>query len=800
MPISREQLLEKQATLSKLTDSEINELSEHGITVNDLFYLQEMEYWMFNPEDEYFDEEIFDYNKQYTEYLVSDSTTLRHLASIDEETLKTLGILHASHNLRSSAGLASFREGVLANYEYIKDHEEYAEQISELGISNGVLNFLKVSNVRLMNPGEKYFDEQDIDYFASFEEYIMNSDFNLDSIIQYGNEKLEEHGITEIVERLRLKREVLNLSDDLESFPDYGSQQSELGLNMRDLHALQTANYISKYPDSHGLDSEFTDWADKIKTSPYYRDSAIGNVLNKLSDKQLADNGLDVMAKKYQAEEKRYLNKIKINMDLILKSPEIGEKESKYGLSKKELVSLRLLQYVSKESDPTGEKAKALPDSYKEFLAKFVEESLGNMKLNKKLSNILSPKPKSVSKWSKFKNFFGKLFGSKSLTKKQMPKGTLSNDYYDQMADNEQYDLSSTLSKLSSFTYKTRRAKQYDKIADKFLKNEALGEVQEQDKLRLKEFGILSDISKAYEFVPEAIYGNSDKLNSMVTKAKKIQPTLTKIRKNFSKNIAKKHSIIASVNMKKHAAIRGKGMTFMAKLRRFVTKADHTSMLYRKGESEALTESHLNLGLEQNEYSFGTYMYSDLYRINLAKLISKANKEILKEKLGDKWLEKVNNKFSVIERKIHDNAVARYTRITVPTAIGFQKRGIKSLFYAIRNKMFSKTNFKDIHKKMMNDEYTYTDENPKNVTMLCSGFTAHATIASFIELNKVLKEDFKKDYNIDLADEMVKVPISRRANLDVMTPEVLINQLKSFKCLETVEVSPEISKHIKFSK
>ena len=71
---------------------------------------------------------------------------------------------------------------------------------------------------------------------------------------------------------------------------------------------------------------------------------------------------------------------------------------------------------------------------------------------------------------------------------------------------------------------------------------------------------------------------------------------------------------------KKQAIIKGKKFTFFDKLRRFVTKHDHTSILYRKNENTALTQSHLNRKVESEAFELSEYMYSNLFKINLLLL------------------------------------------------------------------------------------------------------------------------------------------------------------------------------------
>jgi hypothetical protein len=66
-----------------------------------------------------------------------------------------------------------------------------------------------------------------------------------------------------------------------------------------------------------------------------------------------------------------------------------------------------------------------------------------------------------------------------------------------------------------------------------------------------------------------------------------------------------------------------------------------------------------------NEFSEGSvlqnnYLYSDAYKLNLAKLIPLAQQEKLKEAYGENWLEVVNGMYKKIERDLHDGTIRKF--------------------------------------------------------------------------------------------------------------------------------------------
>ena len=140
----------------------------------------------------------------------------------------------------------------------------------------------------------------------------------------------------------------------------------------------------------------------------------------------------------------------------IIMSKEYGDQPDKYGLTKKELVMLQLINALSPKNDHDGSFAVSLTSNQVDLLNNFMENIMGDMKFNKRLRKI------------KFHPDFRNL-----------------------VSQDEKNSLLSPAKALAAFTFKTRRIKQYDAIANKFIRNAYEEHIIHKKKISLGEYGIL---------------------------------------------------------------------------------------------------------------------------------------------------------------------------------------------------------------------------------------------------------------------------------------------------------------------
>ncbi len=492
----------------------------------------------------------------------------------------------------------------------------------------------------------------------------------------------------------------------------------------------------------------------------------------------LKDNDIHNITTELLAEDRSYEESIISELDQVIDSKKYGNQKSKYGLTKKELLSLQLMRALSADVDKQGSLADLINtnEKYKEYLNNFLIDSMGDMKLNKKL---------------------------RAITKDGNLKDTI--------FEEEQYNILKSATFLMKFTFKTRRAKNYNKIADKLLLNLKKAGYQKQNlpigavlkkypkknKITLKEYGILSDIDGLSLPIPEKLYKDNIELKKIFGKAKQIKPVLSYMKANFQSKKFTGHGLIAMINDKKRNVVQGKTMSFFDKVRYCVSSKFHASLLYRKTPKGKLTETHLcDDGFEQNDYDFKTYMYSDLYRIDLTKLIGKKDRPKLIKAYGPNWEKKISEMYLAIQREIHDGALdnEKFNRVVLADVV---KRGVNSIFSSTK---LRKTNFEQIRENMLGNFYNTESGESGEVEMICSEFAARCIIAGLAELDRKLKTDLHdnhKKIDINQNKELIKMPIGRHEDIQHITPERLINILKRKKCLSKIFISEEISSVIK---
>ena len=232
-------------------------------------------------------------------------------------------------------------------------------------------------------------------------------------------------------------------------------------------------------------------------------------------------------------------------------------------------------------------------------------------------------------------------------------------------------------------------------------------------------------------------------------------------------------------------------MTFWQKLKYLVNNRMHAKMTYRKRGDDLLTESHVDdyedydgrVGVIEDKFEFDDFMYSDSYKIKLDALVTDRRALLKLQKLGSDikmdWQEYIATKFTMIQRRIHDQNHGRLGRLRLGP---YELRGSQSMF---RRFKFKKNNFEEIRDRMIGDFYK-GDGETNQAEMICSEFVANCTIAGLVELNDQLKRETGSEHDI------IKMPIGAHEDLRYITPERFIKILKSKNCLEEIRISEHL--------
>ncbi|NQY43433.1 MAG: hypothetical protein HRT87_08830 [Legionellales bacterium] len=493
---------------------------------------------------------------------------------------------------------------------------------------------------------------------------------------------------------------------------------------------------------------------------------------------ELDSLGIQNFTKHLLRDDQNYNVELLNELDKIISSNKYANKKAKYGLTRSELTMIRLLRALDPSIDKDEKLAKSLTIQQRKYINQFVENSIGNMKLNKKLRKI-----SNSSKWEK------------------------------KIKKSERYNILNPIENLGKFTFKTRRNTEYDSVARKFIKNYFGGKTL---KINLQEYALLSDMNKLYNSppLPKHIYKDNETLSILFNRAAQAAPGIKDINSTFHKHLTN-NVMFRLEDDKKSSIIRGVKMDFWQKLeRRFFTNRSHAAVVYREKNNSPFTESHIYYNeVRENQFNLGTFLYSDMYKLKLDALIDKNNQQKLElfyknltnnEQDGIDWQEYIADKYIKIQRRIHDqvgNIIEydsskesqdnagitrlksnkdRFRRIDMPGTFSFISIGFFSKF---RSKKSKKTDFKKIRDKMLGNFYSSKSNNKGKVSMICSEFVAHSTIAALVELNEQLQLETGIDADI------IQMPLSKNEDLQYLNPEQFVKVLQDNNCLE-VAVNP----------
>lgn len=359
------------------------------------------------------------------------------------------------------------------------------------------------------------------------------------------------------------------------------------------------------------------------------------------------------------------------------------------------------------------------------------------------------------------------------------------------------------LENLRYFTHKTRNMAEFQKILRKFemisLKLKNGQEVPQKEMASLREYAIFQDMIKLVPIMDmiqqKMQFRNPSKFSALhadIIKADSINNDLTS---TLATTLAPPTpGVLMFSHIKKTVEYKARSMSVFERLMSaLVSKYGHAAKLYNKDKAQNMAASHLNPAPNLDEFTPADYLYCDVFRIKIENLITSENKRQLQLLYGNKWLDVVNQKYSQIERQIHDQTLTNYAGLSAGGDIRRAKTALAAVVpFGLGHKKTSKTHYSKIHEQMMGSYY-----KDKAGSMLCSEFVAKTTIAALVELENQIKEEAKKNPLVNFKGTMVKIPISEHEKLSKLDPERFLKILKDKKCVERVETPKEYKRFVR---
>ncbi|MDF3047123.1 MAG: hypothetical protein K0R73_241 [Candidatus Midichloriaceae bacterium] len=533
----------------------------------------------------------------------------------------------------------------------------------------------------------------------------------------------------------------------------------------------------------------------------------------KLQEKNLSDS----MSHTIITNFKRYINYLEKESKLLENATSYADLSKKLELLDEHISMLRLLQFnanlqklpavlkdiesvYGKEGKPSLkdlEQEKALLQ-LKLVQAKEVEEVAMIKRL--KLSEGDKLEPNGLTK---HQAFACKLFNEAYTSRRELPETQKKfvQEFLVSILGNPR--LNKALGRddiLSRFTYKTRNPEIFLAAAEKLLKianNQEGTEIKDEDRLSLREYGILLDYTSMLSDFngPSRVQLLEDNgtLKSLYDKVNEIKPILENVSKSITEEASKKINSgdLLLNHIERRAEIANKKVDAREKFSLLITKHLHTVKLVQKDEGVFISHAH-SRGRGTDEFNVRVYLFSDVYTLDIKPLINKGFEEKLKAKYGDDYAEAINKKYKGIEKNLHQNTGEKFANV----ALRADSEYIKTFFadfigYLGHNKLVAE-DLDLIHADIMNGA------KEKN-RMLCSEFAARTTVAAFIELNNKLKEKLGKELGIEVEEDVINIPFSNRERFRTMHPDRLLEILSDKGCIKEMERTETEKKYFSFA-
>ncbi len=513
----------------------------------------------------------------------------------------------------------------------------------------------------------------------------------------------------------------------------------ELGIYKQAIHTLNQVLETANNQVQLAIDQVASEAAKNFYTKEHYSQDEIetihqyAKIIQNQPDQSGARGIIIILdsALKNKAIEQRFLNTVKA-----------------HGMSLEDGNFLLLLNKDPKEEEDI------------KTLKKYCEQNTGNMELNTKLGNLVSAL-KSLESSDNMK----------SLAIALLPHITA----------------------LRRFTYKSRHIndnlkQKVDKLLDE--NNNLKDEVPESDRLTLREAAMLNEVADTNEILKKWFNTTDEKPHfaSLCEKAEQFRNQIENVRVDRHK-IKSRHTLFAFHNLKQEKQVMEEESRFerlFSRGMRLITPYGHTATV--RLEDDKLTMAHLTREFDgDDEMTYGDFLYNDLYRFDVSKLVKESDIHNMKKLFGDNWQRELNKLYSETERKVHDAIVTDKLTAGVGNK-AYLKIGAKKIFLPKVNH-FGKSQSIDDKVKAA---WSKRDKND-DIPMLCSQYTAYTTMIAIEGLNHALRE---------LAAEQglrrtpaVKSPISGKENMKTMHPGQFFKVLNKQGCLIKIS-DKQVKKYI----
>ena len=439
------------------------------------------------------------------------------------------------------------------------------------------------------------------------------------------------------------------------------------------------------------------------------------------------------------------------------------------GLSVDDLYAMISLKKAI-EPDPYTGQMNVLSDNEKTRIRAFLEDAIGNLELNKKLSEL------------------------------------------------ENHDLSdlgigfAVTGFLKNFTYKTRNWFDISTEMPEINRNFDLGIVQgqqldEEQKITLSQFGALTDLSSSVPilelFESTGLFEDSVSLSALYGDAQDAKKIVKPLEASFAKQFNLSSGAVILEDKAAKMEMANKTMSYTDMVLR--TQGSHAAIGYVSKTGKSMM-AHTSALYRKDEFNLQELLYSDVYQIKLDALIKPEMQEYLQQHLGINWLQELENKFGDIQRELHDATIStpigqRMMRHDAYMGdlygkwsygvLGASPLAVQHLNLLIRDH----TNAQIADMMFAREEFSAQDKS--KIRIICSEFVGMCLIASVHELNARVVNELKAKGIGDVPETLIESPVSEYEKLGSLSPARLMTVLDQRGALERIPAPEAVANILK---
>ncbi len=367
---------------------------------------------------------------------------------------------------------------------------------------------------------------------------------------------------------------------------------------------------------------------------------------------------------------------------------------------------------------------------------------------------------------------------------------------------------------IVDITYKFRFKKEFipatKKLGDLMQKIKKNEEIKNEDRLTLREFGIVKkavDIGIGDRSLLNNLKNlglmNKD-LTTLQENSTKAEQLLLELNGLFEQEVATRYhsgDLVAYRGVKEFEYKVHKMNGEQTLYHNFLSPYTHGAKIYRSDSntflSHVTSEQYIHHPLD-----IATDAYSEVWRLDLSKLVSKKMRGLMEAMYGSGWKEIVQKKFEEFENKIHRHEGNQFENIQNPWER--QLEAGKADFIWGGHFKKKETDFNKLAERMMGDSEVQAEHFKE---MICSEFVTKATIASLVYLDRFFADEIgkyliamgkKKEGDALIASKNVfQIPYSRKEKLKAVHPGRMIDALRKRNCITLVPHAPIVSKIFK---